>query len=92
MRRSFPSSSKGTSQCSQKESKCCDVTVSPEELANQVIELDDPSQTLASSLHAVDIPSFVESPSGVTSLSSADRAKQGRMETSLSSPVLGKLL
>ena len=92
MRRSFPSSSKETSQYSHKESKSCDVTVSPEELANQVIELDDPSQTLASSLHAVDIPSFVESPSGVTSPSSADRAKQGRMETSLSSPVLGKLL
>ena len=90
--RSLPSSSKETSQYNQKESKYYDVTVSPEELANQVIELDDPSQTLASSLHAVDIPSFVESPSGVTSPSSADRAKEGRVETSFSTPVLGKLL
>lgn len=55
-----------------------------------MIELDDPSQTLASSLHAVDIPSFVESPSGVTSPSPLDKANRGGMGTSFTSPVLGE--
>ena len=80
-----------TSQHNSKELQKHDSTVNPEELANQLIELDDPSQTLASSLHAVDIPSFVESPSGVTSPSPTDKDKRGGMETSFASPVLGKL-
>ena len=79
------------SQRNSKQSRGSNLVVNPDELANQVIEIDDPSQTLASSLHAVDIPSFVDSPSGVTSPSSNDRADRGGMETSFTSPVLGKL-
>ena len=87
----MPSSSTETSQHNSKESQRHDSTVNPEELTNQVLELDDPSQTLASSLHAVDIPSFVESPSGLTSPSPADQTNRGGMETSFTSPVLGEL-
>ena len=94
--RSLPSSSGlaselSTSEASQKNSKQSQRSnsVNPDELANQVLEIDDPSQTLASSLHAVDIPSFVDSPSGVTSPSPNDRAERGGMETSFTSPVLG---
>jgi len=88
----LPSSSTETNQHISSESQKHDSTVNPEELANQVLELDDPSQTLASSLHAVDIPSFVESPSGVTSPSHLNQANRGGMETSFTSPVLGKLI
>ena len=80
------------SQHNSKESQRHDSTVNPEELTNQVLQLDDPSQTLASSLHAVDIPSFVESSAGVTSPSPADQANRGGMETSFTSPVLGELI
>ncbi|KAJ7383822.1 hypothetical protein OS493_025694 [Desmophyllum pertusum] len=93
---SLPSSSGlaselSTSEASQKNSKQSQRSnsVNPDELTNQVLEIDDPSQTLASSLHAVDIPSFVDSPSGVTSPSPNDRAERGGMETSFTSPVLG---
>ena len=79
------------SQRNSKQPRGSNLAVNPDELANQVIEIDDPSQTLASFLHAVDIPSFVDSPSGVTSPSSNDRAERGGMETSFTSPVLGKL-
>ena len=88
--RSLPVTTTKSSQDNSKESQRHDSSVNPEELTNQMIELDDPSQTLASSLHAVDIPSFVESPSGVTSPSPLDKANQGGMETSFTSPVLGE--
>ena len=74
-----------TSQKSTKQSQRSNLTVNPDELANQVLEIDDPSQTLASSLHAVDIPSFVDSQSP----SPNEKAERRSMETSLASPVLG---
>ncbi|PFX19132.1 SCL-interrupting locus protein [Stylophora pistillata] len=77
-------------QAGQPNSKQLHRSTNPDELANQVIEIDDPSQTLASSLHAVDIPSFVDSPSGVTSPSSNACTEGGGMETSLTSPMLGQ--
>ncbi|XP_022800831.1 uncharacterized protein LOC111338596 [Stylophora pistillata] len=77
-------------QAGQPNSKQLHRSTNPDELANQVIEIDDPSQTLASSLHAVDIPSFVDSPSGVTSPSSNACTEGGGMETSLTSPMLGE--
>ena len=73
------------SQKSTKQSQRSNLTVNPDELANQVLEIDDPSQTLASSLHAVDIPSFVDSQSP----SPNEKAERQSMETSLTSPVLG---
>lgn len=79
-----------TDQVNSKQSHQSNLPANPDELANQVIEIDDPSQTLASSLQAVDIPSFIDSPSGVTSPSSNDRAEGGGMETNFTSPVLGK--
>ncbi len=85
-------SSLDTSQKNSKQSQRSNITVNPDELANQVLEIDDPSQTLASSLHAVDIPSFVDSPSGVTSPSPNDKAERGGMETSFTSPVLGMVI
>ena len=45
------------------------------ELSNQVIENDNPSQTLASSLHDVDILSFFDGNSSIISSSSNDTAK-----------------
>lgn len=97
--RSLPTSSELTSEVSSetsqrnsKQSQRSNVTVNPDELANQVLEIDDPSQTLASSLHAVDLPSFVDSPSGVTSPSANDKPERGGMETSFTSPVLGMVI
>ncbi|KAL9951590.1 hypothetical protein ACROYT_G044274 [Oculina patagonica] len=83
-------SSLETSHKNSKQSQRSKITVNPDEFTNQVLEIDDPSQTLASSLHAVDIPSFVDSPSGVTSPSSNDKPERGGMETSFTSPVLGE--
>lgn len=76
-----------TNQESTKQSQRSNLTVNPDELANQVLEIDDPSQTLTSSLLAVDIPSFVDSQSP----SPNEKAKRGSMETSLTSPVLGMM-
>ena len=78
-------------QRSTKHSQRSNLTVNPDELANQVLEIDDPSQTLASSLHAVDIPSFVDSQSGVNSPSPNEKAERRSMETSFTSPVLGMM-
>ena len=78
-----------TSQKNSKQSQRSNLIVNPDELANQVLEIDDPSQTLASSLHAVDIPSFVDSQSGVNSPSPNGKAERRSMETSFTSPVLG---
>ena len=80
------------SQKNSKQSQRSNLTVNPDELANQVLEIDDPSQTLTSSLHAVDIPSFVDSQSGVTSPSPNERVEQRSMETSFTSPVLGMVI
>ena len=79
-------------QKNSKQSQRSNLTVNPDELANQVLEIDDPSQTLTSSLHAVDIPSFVDSQSGVNSPSPNDKAERGGMETSFTSPVLGMVI
>ena len=78
-----------TSQKNSKQSQRSNLIVNPDELANQELEIDDPSQTLASSLHAVDIPSFVDSQSGVNSPSPNGKAERRSMETSFTSPVLG---
>lgn len=85
-------SSPETSQKNSKQSERSNSSVNPDELADQVLEIDDPSQTLASSLHAVDIPSFVESQSGVNSPSPNEKAERRGMETSFTSPVLGMLI
>ena len=77
------------SEMNSKQSQRSNLTVNPDELANQVLEIDDPSQTLTSSLHAVDIPSFVDSQSGVTSSSPNQKTERRSMETSFTSPVLG---
>lgn len=77
------------SEMNSKQSQRSNLTANPDELANQVLEIDDPSQTLTSSLHAVDIPSFVDSQSGVTSSSPNEKTEQRSMETSFTSPVLG---
>jgi len=81
-----------TSQKNSRQSQRSTLIVNPDELANQVLEIDDPSQTLASSLHAVDIPSFVDSQSGVNSPSPNDKAERRSMETSFTSPVLGIMM
>ena len=78
-------------QHNSKESQRHDSSINPEELSNQLLNLDDPSQTLASSLHAVDIPSFYESPSNRTSPNPTHQASREGMETSFTSPVLGEL-
>lgn len=88
--RSLPSLSAESSWHNSKESHRPDLSINPEELTNQVIELDDPSQTLASSLHAVDLPSFFESRCGMTSPNPPDQTNKGGMETSFTSPVLGE--
>jgi len=85
-------SSPEASQKISKQSQRSNSTVNPDELANQVLVIDDPSQTLTSSLHAVDIPSFVESQSGVTSPSPNEKAERRSMETSFTSPVLGMVM
>lgn len=77
-------------QHNSKESQRHDSSINPEELSNQLLNLDDPSQTLASSLHAVDIPSFYESPSNRTSPNPTHQASREGMETSFTSPVLGE--
>jgi len=76
-------------QKNSKQSQRSNLIVNPDELANQVLETDDPNQTLASSLHAVDIPSFVDSQSGANSPSPNGKAERRSMETSFTSPVLG---
>jgi len=85
-------SSPEASQKNSKQSQRCNLSVNPDELANQVLVIDDPSQTLTSSLHAVDIPSFVDNQSGVTSPSPNEKAERQGMETSFTSPVLGMVM
>ena len=88
--RTLPSLSAESSQHNSKESHRPDLSINPEELTNHAIELDDPSQTLASSLHAVDLPSFFESGCGMTSPNPADQMNKDGMEASFTSPVLGE--
>ena len=60
-----------------------------EDLANKTLVTDDPSQSLASSLNAVDIHSFYGTPSPQRKPGSSSSSS---MEPSFSSPVLGMLL